>query len=425
MNQTDLPAEPQFAAFVGIDWADRKHAWALQTARSPQRECGEVTHTPEAVEDWVAMLSARFAGQPLAIALEQSHGALVFMLGKYANLTVYPIHSRSAAQFRAALYPSGAKDDPVDADLLLDLLVLHRKHFRPLRPDTEQTRLVQHLVEARRRLVDEKTRQGQRLTAKLKLYFPQVLDWFGKVDSPLLGAVLQRWPTLPDLQKARPQTIRSFCAQHHCRHAELIEERIRKIRAATPAIRDAAVIQPAVILTRNWLAILATLRQGVAELDQHIAATTAGHADFAVFDSFPGAGPALAPRLLAAFGSCRERFPTADHMQKLSGIAPVVRRSANTQVVQFRRACPKFLRQTFHEWAGHSIGFCEWARVFYLLKRRAGHDHHSAVRALAFKWIRIAFRCWQDNVPYDDARYVASLQRHGSPLAAALNQARD
>jgi hypothetical protein len=94
-------------------------------------------------------------------------------------------------------------------------------------------------------------------------------------------------------------------------------------------------------------------------------------------------------------------------------------RSGKSEWVHFRRACPKFLRQTFPEWAGHSIAFCEWARIYYDQQKRGGKDHHEAVRSLAFKWIRIAFRCWQDRVPYD-ARYVASLHRHGSPRAAAL-----
>lgn len=177
MIQTDSTAEPQFAAFVAIDWADQKHACSLQAAGSDQREADEMKHTPEAVGAWVSMLSARFAGQPTAVALEQSHGALACMLGPYANLHLYPIHPRAAAQFRAALYPSGAKDHPVDADLLLDMLLLHQ-------------------VEARRQLVSEKTRQVQRLTGKLKIYLPQVLDWFDKMDSPLVGALLHRWPTI-------------------------------------------------------------------------------------------------------------------------------------------------------------------------------------------------------------------------------------
>jgi hypothetical protein len=48
---------------------------------------------------------------------------------------------------------------------------------RQLQPDTVETRMLQFLVEERRRTVNEKTRQGNRLTGWLKLYFPQILRW--------------------------------------------------------------------------------------------------------------------------------------------------------------------------------------------------------------------------------------------------------
>jgi hypothetical protein len=89
---------------------------------------------------------------------------------------------------REALYPSGAKDDPRDADLLLDLLLQHRNKLRRLSPDTEATRRVQNLVEERRKLVDEKTEQSNRLTSHLKIYFPQILDWFEHLDTELVCA---------------------------------------------------------------------------------------------------------------------------------------------------------------------------------------------------------------------------------------------
>jgi hypothetical protein len=34
--------DPEFVAFVGIDWADQKHVWCLQAAGSTQRETGEL-----------------------------------------------------------------------------------------------------------------------------------------------------------------------------------------------------------------------------------------------------------------------------------------------------------------------------------------------------------------------------------------------
>lgn len=409
--------EPSFGAFVAIDWADQKHVWSLQSVDAERREHGEIQHTPEAIEAWVAGLFSRFPAKAIAVAVEQSRGALVFMLSKYEQLHIYPIHPRAAAQFRGALHPSGAKDDPADANLLLDLLVHHRGHLRRLSPDTEQTRLVQQLVEARRKLVNEKTRQSNRLTAKLKLYFPQIISWFDEVDSPLVGAVLERWPTLEALQKARPSTLRSFFTRHNCRRLELIEERLQQIHRAVPAIRDTAVIQSAVAMVRVLTGLIATLRQSIAELDRQIERAAAAHPDYAIFRSFPGAGAVLAPRLLAAFGSQRDRYSCAAEIQQFSGIAPVLVRSGKTAWVHYRWACPTFLRQTFHEWAGHSIGFCDWARAYYEQQRKRGAGHHAAVRALAFKWIRIAFRCWRDRVPYDNNRYLDSLRQRGSPLA--------
>ena len=168
--------EPDFAAFIGIDWADQRHAWALQTTAKGAIEHGDIDHTPEAVDAWATELGRRFGGRPVAIALEQSRGALLFMLTKYAHFVLYPIHPTTLANYRLGFRPSGAKSDPSDAGLLLDLLVRHREKLRRLNPDTVETRTLQFLVEGRRKLVNDKTRYSNRLTACLKMYFPQVLD---------------------------------------------------------------------------------------------------------------------------------------------------------------------------------------------------------------------------------------------------------
>ena len=136
--------------------------------------------------------------------------------------------------------------------------------------------------------------------------------------------------------------------------------------------------------------------------------------------SLPGAGAALAPRLLAALGSQRDRYASAEEVQKYSGIAPVTERSGKKKWVHFRWACPKFLRQSFHEWAEHSIAQSLWARAYYQQLRDRGKEHHAAVRALAFKWIRSVFRCWQDRAAYDENRYLAALAKRGSPLASVF-----
>jgi transposase len=415
--------EPQFAAFVGIDWADQKHAWCLRAADSEKRESGGLEHTPEAIEAWVAQLCQRFGNRPIAVAVEQSRGSLVFMLTKYELLHLFPVPSTMSANMRKALYPSGSKDDPRDADVLLDLLLLHRDKLRRLSPDTEATRRVQNLVEERRRLVDEKTAQTNRLTSHLKIYFPQMLQWFEDLDTELVGALLERWPTLEELQKVSPAALRTFFTQHHCRDQERIEQRILGIHQSIPAIRDRAVIEAKSTVVKVIVQIIRTLREGIADLDKRIEAAAAAHPDFFIFDSLPAAGEVLAPRLLAAFGSQRDRYRNADEVQTFSGIAPVMENSGKKQWIHFRWACPKFLRQSFHEWAGHTIGYSVWARSYYRQQRSKGVDHHAAVRSLAFKWIRIVFRCWQDRVAYDESKYLAALARRGSPLAAVATVA--
>jgi transposase len=279
------------------------------------------------------------------------------------------------------------------------------------------------MVEARRKLVDEKTAHSNQLTNQLKLYFPQMLSWSAEVDSAMTGAMLERWPTLEALQKARPETLRSFFTKHNCRNHELIEQRLDQIRKAIPATRDQALIETAVMLTGTLVKLITALREGIAAFDRQIAEAAAAHPDFVIFDSFPGAGAVMAPRLLAAFGSQRERYSSPADVQTFSGIAPVTERSGKSEWVHFRWACPIFLRQTFHEWAGHSVAYCDWARVYYEQQRARNQGHHAAVRSLAFKWIRIAFRCWKDRVPYNDAFYVESLRHRGSPLAKLLRAA--
>jgi transposase len=412
--------EPQWAAFVAIDWADQKHFWRMAPADGGKPEYGEMEGTPEAVDAWATGLSTRFGERPVAVCLEQSRGALVYMLAKYAHLVLFPVHPKTAAQYRETFCPSGAKSDPGDTASLLDLLLRHREQLRALQPDTQPTRLLRMLVEGRRLLVNEKTRQKNRLTAGLKMYFPQVCQWFDELDSPLVGALLKRWPTLPALKQSHPGTLKKFFQAHNCRSEERIRERIAAIQVALPATEDEAIVEGESRKARALVELLDVLRCQIAEYDRRIAELVADHPDGRLFASLPGAGQVLIPRLIAAFGTQRERFQRADELQCLSGIAPVTERSGKTQWVHFRWACAQFLRQTFHEFAACSIAQSGWAEAYYKAARENGKSHHAAVRSLAYKWIRIIFRCWKQRQAYDEQVYLRALKRTGSALIGAF-----
>ena len=410
----------EIAAFVGLDWADQKHVVTLQEADTEQRQRMTLDQTPEALQSWIQLLRNRFAGRPVAVAVEQKRGALIYALMHVDFLRLYPVNPQTLAQFRKAFYPSGAKDDPIDADLLLEILMTHRHHLRVWIPDDVLTRSIQLLTEDRRHLVNERTALTNQLTAALKMYFPQALDWFGDLHTVRACAFLHRWPSLQQLKQATPSSIRKFYRAQGYRGEDKLEQLIANIKKAQPLTEDGAVLLASAMKVRALVSQIPLLTQAIEGYDQQIASLFAQHDDATLFGSFPGAGASLAPRLLAAFGSDRGRFEFAAEMQQLAGIAPVTEKSGTGIWIHWRLACSKFLRQTFHEFAAQSITRSDWARACYDLLRKRGKSHHAALRALAFKWIRIIFRCWKDRKPYDEAVYCKSLQSRRSPLAADL-----
>ena len=412
--------DQQFAARIGLDWADQKHFWSMLTSDG-KRQRGQIDNTPEAMEVWVCELSRHFGGRPIAVALEQSRGSVIAILSKYSHLVLFPVHSTSMANYRKSFAPSGAKSDFRDADLILDLLTRHPEKLKCLLPDTVETRKLQFLTEERRKLVDLHTSQVQYLINWLKQIFPQLLQWFDNPSTALVEDFLLRWPTLCDLQKASPKRVLKFLHQHNCRSDERNQQRLAEFRQAIPATNDPALLSSGVLCIQNSVRVLADIRKGIAIFDRQIAETFQAHPDCAIAQSFPGAGPVLEPRLIAAVGTQRDRFPSADNMTSYTGIAPVTESSGNSCWVHWRWSCPTFVRQTFHEWAACSIQSCDWARAYYDKQRARGKGHHAAIRALAFKWIRIFFRCWRDRVPYDDQRYLQSIAARTGNAAATEN----
>jgi len=426
VSQTSSPAEPDWAAFAAIDWATQKHSWALRPATGGPSQNGVLENSPEAVELWAMQLHQRFPTGPIAVAVEQKRGAVIYMLSKYDHLVLYPIPPTMSAAYREAFFPSGAKSDPADAELLLSILLQHRDRLRPRQLDTPDTRLLQFLTEWRRQLVQLKVASLLRLIDCVQQYFPQLRKWFPALDAPIVAALLQQWPGLPELQRAHPGTLHRFFLEHHCRHEDTVQQRIEQIYAAIPAVTDPVVIEACTRKTQALLAILAVLRPQITDLETRIQEIVAKHPDAPIFASFPGAGAATVPRLIAAFGTRRDAYPRVGDLQRLSGIAPVKSASGNTSFISFRRACPKFLRQTFHEFAGQSIPHSQWAKLFYEFHLKGDKSrHHLAVRALAFKWMRILYRCWKDQQPYDERVFVERQRRsphlQGRDLVALWN----
>jgi transposase len=161
---------------------------------------------------------------------------------------------------------------------------------------------------------------------------------------------------------------------------------------------------------------LKTTIAAVKQFDEAIEKLCVVHPDFPLFQSLPGAGEVYASRLLAMMGTQRDRWPTAAELACLAGIAPVMERSGQSVWIRWRYFCPKFMRQSFHEYAGESVKHSFWARAYYEQQIAKGKSRQAAVRALAYKWIRIIWKCWQTRTPYNEVKYLEALRKKGSTL---------
>ena len=414
------PEASPVAAWVGLDWADQQHVICLYEVDTGHSTVSRLEQKPEALQDWLSQLRHRFGGAPVAIVLEQARGAVIYALLSADFVRLYPVNPQSLASYRKAYAPSGAKSDPADAVLLMEMVRNSPERFRVWKPDDADTRSLQLLTQNRRQLVNQKTALTNQLTSLLKTYYPQALELAGALDSLQACDFLTQWPTLEALQQARAGQIRQLYREHGHPSPEQLDRRLEQIRQARPLTTDPAALLSGAMMVEALVQQLRPLLGAIDRFDRQIAALFRKHPDRPLFDSLPGAGAVLAPRLVAAFGTDRDRFQSAQQAQQLFGIAPVTEQSGKQRWVHWRWACPKFLRQTFHEFAGHSRHWCSWAKALYQRLRRCGKGHHAALRVVAFKWIRILFHCWKTRTGYDESIYLKSLQKRNPTLWAEI-----
>jgi transposase len=229
---------------------------------------------------------------------------------------------------------------------------------------------------------------------------------------------LLRWPSLDALRRVRRATLESFFQEHNSVRREVLQRRLKAIKESVPLVTDRAVLTSSVLMVKALAAQMKTTIGAITEFDTQIEQLCSEHQDFALFTSLPGTGSVYASRLLAALGTDRDRWQSAEELACYAGIAPVMERSGKSTWVRWRYFCPKFLRQSFVEYAGESVRHSFWAKAYYESQRVKGKSHQAAARALAYKWIRIIFQCWQTRTPYDEVRYLESLRKKNSPLLA-------
>jgi len=415
MNNT-LNDPSRYCAFIGIDWADKKHDIHIMENGSKVKKHFEVQHHPKKLTKWFDELGIRYNHCPIAVAIETSRGPLINFLVQYPFLTLFPVNPLSLSQYRKSFRVSSAIDDVNDSDLLCEMVATHLDRLSCIKQDDQQTRELRLLSEQRRKIVQQRVDISNALKAHLKQYFPLAIELAGdEIHSKSVCEFLLRFPTHELITHATDQKIRTFYRKQRC-WKKTIDKNINIIRNAKPLTTDSILTETMAMTTKLYAQMLLDITNSVQEYDDKIHGKLSAHPDGFIFKSLPGAGSIFASRITSVYGCDRSKFNASDDVQKHSGVAPITQKSGNKHIVMFRIACPKFIRQTFVEFAKLSIQHSIWARAFYTMKIDRGKTRQMALRALAFKWIRIITKCWKERKAYDELIYLKALQKRKSPI---------
>ncbi len=272
--------QSQNILFIGLDWADQEHVCCLKSSAAAKGIVETIRHEPEDIAEWVAGLNVRFPHHRVLVALEQSRGAVIAALAEHQELELYPINPRQLSSYRDSLFPSGTKNDPGDAKLLADFLQHQQHKLRRWQPDAVETRRIGGLCELRRKLVEDRKRLVLQLKNSLKMYFPVVLKLAGRsLYSNLIVDLLRRWPTLKQLKRVKPQTLRTFLAEHGFRNTNQQTKFIDTTRAAVPLTTDEAIIEPRALYVQVLVSQIRGLNQAIDEFDEQLRQAVAAHPD--------------------------------------------------------------------------------------------------------------------------------------------------
>jgi transposase len=410
-----------YPVIVGVDWADDQHEAFVYDTCSEEGENQTVTNMPGNIIHWLNELRFEFDAEQILVCMESNDTRLYHTVMWHSFVDLVHFNTDTLNHFRATFTPSGAKNDPTDARLQVELFLTHPTRFDLVKPDKESTRNLNNHAEKRRKLVDQRGDLENSLRDELKKYFPQALELVGSsLHSRMACEFLQEWGTLQEIKQADPEKVRDFYRGYRLGE-EQIQKRMERIQKSVPVTDDPAHIQPCKKMAQALAGAIGELTENIAAFDRELVEQMEDHKDASLWKSFPRAGKQLAPRLLTAFGDDRDRWKEVQDVQEFSGMAPVTEQSGNGCYVHWRWMAPKFLMQTFYEYAEQSRLGSSWAEAFCTMKKEQGDDHPTVIRKLAFKWIRIMYRCWMNEEKYSENRYILSLIRSESPVVEYID----
>lgn len=393
--------------FAGIDWATKTHMICVVDERGDITVRFEIPNTGKTYAGLIKRLTKLHVE---GVAIERCDGPLVEALLD-AGLRVVVITPRQVKGLRSRYTSSGAKSDAGDAYLLADVLRTDGRRLTALAQDSDATQVLRSLSRTRKQLVEARVGLVNQLRAELERCFPGAIGLFSRLDSDVTIAFLRRYPTQHATTRMTQARFAAFLRRIAYCGRKPVEELYARVTEAPPAGLSTDEAEGHAVCVLALLKAVESVRRQERELEAEIIERLDAHADAHIFTSLPRAGHGVrAAALLAEIGDVRARFPDEESLAALAGVAPVTRASGKLHSVGFRWAADKKLRNALIDFADDSRHASPWAAKVYNDAIARGKRHPHAVRILARAWVRVIWRCWQDNTAYNPQLHGGAMQ---------------
>lgn len=382
--------------WAGVDIGKEHHHCVVIDAHGERLLSRRVLNDETALLELVSAVLELSADALWAVDINHGGAALLIglLLGHGQPMVYLPglaVHQASAA------YRGQGKTDAKDAFVIADQARM-RRDLGVLRPGDDIAVDLRILTRRRTDLVNDRTRQINRLREQLLEIFPALERSLSLTNKgPVL--LLTGYQTPAAIRRAGAKRIETWLRNRKVKGAAAIAQ------AAVGAAQAQQTSLPgeklaAVMVARLAKGVLA-LDEEISELEVLIEARFHEHPHAVTIRSLPGMGPMLGAEFVAATGGDMGAFGTADRLAAFAGLSPVPRDSGRISGNMRRpRRYHRGLLRAFYLSSMASLRSCPASQAYYQRKRAEGKGHKQAVLALARRRANVLWAMLRDGASY-------------------------
>ena len=412
---------------VGCDIGSETHyVRAIDTrGRELSKEAYSFSNSEEGFEsarEWTLKLAAKHKKKQIVLGLEPT-GHYWFCVAAWMitnGISVVQVNPYAVKQTKELEDNSQNKDDRKDPKLIANL-VKDGNYGMPYLPEDVYADL-RGLSSLRDQLTEDRIRNTNRLHRQMKIFFPEYMDAFGKIDGAFAMAVLLRAPFPEDIRELGAKGLR-----------EIWHEAKLRGRGYSRAEKIVSYAENSVGLCDGTVAARMAVQWNVQEIMNldaqlelvenllHQKCHEIPHAENIL--GIRGIGENILAGILAEMGDI-DRFDDVKEIQKLSGLGLVACSSGKHkgQTKISHRGRKRLRTHLFHA-ARSAVSHAEEFRLLHLYYTTRADNPLKKMQSLiviACKILRVIYTLLKTGRQYDPERMLADIKH---PEGTVLNAA--